>query len=41
MDPLPIYEQLKYRVNTYISVVQEQLQVDSETKLSSTLLRKK
>ncbi len=30
MDPLPIYEQLKYRANSYISVVQEQLQVDSE-----------
>ncbi len=32
-DPLPIYEQLKYRTNRYINSITEQLQVDSEQKI--------
>ncbi|WP_271770316.1 GAF domain-containing protein [Aquimarina algiphila] len=29
-DPLPIYEQLAYRTNRYVTAITEQLQVDSE-----------
>ncbi len=32
-DPLPIYEQLKYRTGRYINSIKEQLQVDSEQKI--------
>ncbi|WP_109097005.1 GAF domain-containing protein [Aquimarina sp. AU58] len=32
-DPIPIYEQLKYRTNRYINSITEQLQVDSEQKI--------
>ncbi len=33
VDPLPIYEQLWHRANTYIQSITEQLQVDSEQKI--------
>ncbi|GAA4279181.1 GAF domain-containing protein [Aquimarina mytili] len=32
-DPMPIYEQLKYRTNRYVDSITEQLQVDSEQKI--------
>ncbi|WP_062054917.1 GAF domain-containing protein [Aquimarina longa] len=33
LEPLPIYEQLKYRTDQYIYAISEQLQVDSEQKI--------
>ncbi len=35
VDPLPIYEQLSYRTNRYIETISEQLQVDSEQKITN------
>ncbi len=32
-DPMPIYEQLRYRTNRYVDSITEQLQVDSEQKI--------
>ncbi|MBQ4821604.1 GAF domain-containing protein [Aquimarina sp. MMG016] len=34
-EPLPIYEQLKYRTDNFINVINERLQVDSEQKIIS------
>jgi len=33
LEPLPIYEQMKYRIDDYINLVSDQLQVDSEQKI--------
>ncbi|MFD2564823.1 GAF domain-containing protein [Aquimarina rubra] len=33
INPLPIYEQIQFRINTYIESIKDQLQVDSEQKI--------